>query len=191
MIYLDMWMDSPLLIGGTIGLLIVLDIILTRMGYRLKQEGYVKYFVTDIYEMNPVHQDTIHKEQPFRVKQVVLWVALVVAITVLSFYSSEGELEILYGAIVLLYVRILMKHIQNIFLFRHINNHPEQLRGQLKIEIPYIYSQARVQAVIFGFLWLSFFFLFDRVFFLGGALTSGFQILLYFVWERASLKNSS
>lgn len=186
MIILDLWMDSPLVIGATAVLFIFLDLNLTRFGFQLRHQGYTKYFIDSIYELNPLLQDSIHKKKSLG-KKVVLWIGLVVMITHLAFIYKE-DFELGYGIVFLGYTGVILRHIENIFILRMVKKHPEYLDGQIKISIEYQYDLIRIQEIIYGFIWFIIFILVGRIFFLGGVIMSGIAIIGTSFWKRNALQ---
>ncbi|NHJ02380.1 MAG: hypothetical protein EAX86_09620, partial [Candidatus Heimdallarchaeota archaeon] len=140
MIVLDQWLMSPFHIGGTLLLLMILDLGLTRVGFRMKQQEFVKHYVSEIYEMNPLMQDMIHQTQPMSLKQIIGRIGLVILVIYVAVeYTGTWFLEFVTGNFVLGYINIELRALENIFIFRGLNNHPEYVEGQIKLDIRYQY----------------------------------------------------
>ncbi|MHA1945627.1 MAG: zinc ribbon domain-containing protein [Candidatus Hodarchaeales archaeon] len=76
--------------------------------------------------------------------------------------------EIFLGYIFLLYFAVNIRHISNIGIFKLMRDHPSLLSGQLHFTTPFLYRISRISNLIFAIVWIILFFLFGRVFFLGG-----------------------
>lgn len=192
--FLNLWLSNPLLVGGTVILMIYLDVSMTRYGYKLSQQGYNTFFKQDIYELNVEAQEAIHENKPIKRKIKMIWILSFLGSVFLSWFLSSTHswssiliIEVFFGFIFLMYFPIILNHLENIRTFKLIRDNPSLLSGQLQFTTSYLYRISRQNRVIFAVLWLSLFILFWEPFFLGGFLVTFVLRLVLKVWSKKTI----
>jgi hypothetical protein len=178
--FLNLWLSNPIMVGGTVILMIYLDVSMTRYSYKLSQQGYNTFFQHDIYELNVEAQEAIHENKPIKKKIKRKWFLLFLVSVFLSWILSPTHswssypilliIEFFFGIIFLMYFPVILNHIENIRIFKLIRDNPSLLSGQVQLSTSYLYRISRQTRVKFAVLWLVLFILFWEVFFLGGFL---------------------
>lgn len=182
---LDLWISNPIAVIITFLVLIYLDQFLTRVTIRLRQQGYNKFFITDIVEMNPIYRKSIQEDKPIKLRYHLV-VILFIAVFVFPLSIVQNPLTRFgLGALLLSLLDTNLDHIQNIHSAWFVKHHPETLKGQIEIDHTYNFMMSRNK--VFGMVGLLFFvFLFTgEVFFFGGVCSLGVLIIAMLYWGRS------
>ncbi|MFW9905770.1 MAG: hypothetical protein ACFFFH_15665 [Candidatus Thorarchaeota archaeon] len=180
---LDFWLTNPILVGSSFLILFYLDAKLTRVGYSLSKQEYFKHFKQDIYELNPLHQESIHFERPFKRRAWLGWIFLIILFIFLSelyremryFQSNTPWImipEIILGMFFWIYIDVVKDHLASIMSKRHIIKYPKSVQGEIYQTRNYLYGISRGRIFGTGVICLLVFILVGHPFFLGGFLGS-------------------
>lgn len=179
---LDTWLKNPLLVVWTFIIFIFLDIKLTRLAYSLSQQKYAHHYKSEIFELNPIHQEAIHNNKPIKRITWVLYGFMLIAFFLLSEFYLYGDplpiSEIILGLFFFLYFGIILNHSKNILVFRHVIHHPESINGEITVTPTFTYGSSKSAYWSSGLLWVFVFILTGNLFFLGGT----FATLLIRFW---------
>lgn len=185
--------------GGSFVLFIYLDAKLTRIGCALYRQKYAKHIKTDIFELNPAHQEAIHQERPFTreawhasVVFIIITILLSGLYLVLTNRQPNSILnlipiaipEIVLGVFFWIYFEVLTQHLNSILDFKYINRNPESIQGIIEHTRTFSYGVSRGGVFITGIVYLSVFLLWGRAFFLGGFLGSLLHRRWLVIWKR-------
>lgn len=183
MTLLDIWISNPLFVGFTLLIFLLLDDFLTRLGFRLRQQGYNKYFISDIYEINPIFRKNIQENKPISVINFLLIVIVSILVGYLSLVQHPFTRIVIGGVFFILFNTIII-HIQNIHRLWFIEQHPETLRGKIKLEPKFTFMKSRSEDLGTGAFLFTIFILTGEIFILGGTLSFGLTVLVTFLWEK-------
>ena len=196
---LDYLLDKFWLISTIGSVLLVLDMYLTIVGYRLSQEGYSEYFETEMYEMNPRYRDVIHNQTDLTIRDYIIRIligtlpGLMVLVLNAPFIVNPEFLinliiELVIGGFMLLYLMVNLNHLSNIFMFKYVRDNPNELSGTLKQSPSYSFVMTRRMYFQYLVIWCLVYILTSRIFFLGGVIELVILILFTFLWERNQSK---
>ncbi len=153
----------------SIPVLMLADYYLTLLGKKLRDNVYTQHISSEQYELNPAWQKDINKFKLFNYKHLLA----VILITGYLFFAEkllrDDWFFAIYGAISTIYVYILMRHFQNILIYRFANKNPDMLSG--KAVIGHIFSLKISQynilmtaiMLIFVFAWTGSWFVLGSV----------------------------
>ena len=190
---LDLFLQSPLAIGITTSILMILDMRLTWLAFQISQQGYRQFFDQQAFELNPMYQKIIHGGGglPLRIYFTRIVFGMVIGTFVyligiadpLIGNTTEPLIEFLVGAIVLLYLNINLNHIGNIIQFRFIKNNPQELSGKISMSLRFTYMSIRIRTLTIGVFFGVIYLLVERIFFLAGAIEMLLLVLMMYRWE--------
>ncbi|MHA1978992.1 MAG: hypothetical protein ACXABU_12610 [Candidatus Hodarchaeales archaeon] len=195
----ELWINSPFITGGTFIILILSDYFLTRRGFLLAQKRYRNHFKSEIYELNPSVQNTIHEEKPLDKKIWIGWTITIGIIVGLSMIYQQNQdtflvefiFEIILGFFFWTYFLVNMSHIKSILIFWYVNNKPGILEGAITTSPSFNYKTSAQQIFILGWLGAITFFLTGQPFFLGLFLQSIVNSRSMYKWEEETRDGSS
>lgn len=158
-------------------ILALLDPWLTVAGLKAHQKYAAPHISFQYgYELNPAFEKQFAAHRRVSWKHLALVAVMLVWLVLLRLVGGGGLFEFLAGGILLLYLSVNLRHLQNILTFRAVG-HPGAVRGH--VEYAYWLSQ-RTSAWLFlseAILFAAAGLLIPRPFFWGGV----FFCLLYFV----------
>jgi len=190
---IDFWLTNPVLMGGTLLLLMFLNIHLLKEGFQLRNLGHNQFFNQEFYVVDPAIRK-IFETKSYPLKLWIKWLFFLIAAIFsstllmlkdtlpLSLLGDVGELCL--GVIFCRYFQLILNHLENRFLFLDVINHSEDLRGQITFSKSFLYTQIRIIYVSWGIMWLVLFVLVGHLFFLGGILGTLIQIHFISKWEK-------
>jgi hypothetical protein len=195
----ELWINSPFFTGGTFILLILSDYFLTRRGFSLAQKRYRNHFKSEIYELTPSVQNTIHEEKPLDKKIWIGWIITVGIIVGLSMIYQHNQgtflvefiFEVILGFFFWTYFLVNLSHIKGILIFWYVNNKPGILEGVITTSSSFNYKTSAQQIFILGWLGAITFFLTGQPFLLGLFLQSIVNSRSMYKWEKETRDSSS
>lgn len=160
---------------------------------------YVKHFKHEIYELNPFHQEAIHKQRPIKKLTYVLWFLLLIFLYNISNWYAEAlifrsvhsinNIEFLLGALFWFYFEVLSQHVKGLMQFRYLNKFPASVQGETEISPGLLYEVNMGNFLTKALLVLCVYLIIEEVFFLGGFFGYLFLFGLSFFWKRKILKS--
>lgn len=122
----------------SIPFLMLSDYFFTIMGKKLRDNIYIQHVSSDQYELNPAWQKDIEKLKLFNYKHVLL----VILVTGYFYFAAkllnDTWFELIYGALFTVYICIIMRHTNNIMIYKFANKNPEKISG--KVIMSYLFT---------------------------------------------------
>ena len=163
----------------------VADYYLTLAGARLYFQGVQRVFVFEgSYELNPLFQQDIDRRRRISTRFLVM---LGVTCLLIAFawrgvqvrWFPPGVFRLWMGALLLVELAIMIRHVRNIITFRQILSAPD-ITGQIRYPRWWTLRSSALDLGLFAALFALFALIADPWFFLGGTLACGSAALRHF-----------
>ncbi len=166
----------------SVPLLMFSDYFLTIAGKKYRDSEYSKKFTSQEYELNPVWQKDINSGKLFNYKHFLAAFLVTVYFYFASKLMSEELFDFFYGAILIVYMFIITKHLQNIFTFKLSTKHPEYLTGMVSVNQMYSLKISQYQILFFAMFLFVINIRMQSLFLFGGILGMLILYLNNLVW---------
>src|SRR5258706_9360328 len=114
----------------SIPVLMLSDYFFTLLGKKLRDNVYVQHISSEQYELNPAWQKDVNKLKLFNYKHLLLVILVTGYFYFASKLLSDSWFDLLFGALFTVYVYIIMRHTNNIFIYKLANKNPASLSGK-------------------------------------------------------------
>ena len=165
-------------------ILMLCDYYLTLAGKKLRDKVYADHLTSEEYELNPVWQKDVNKLKKFNYKHLLAIILITGYFYFASLLLKDDIFFLIYGALFVLYIYIIARHVQNILTYRFINKEPSQLSGKIYLGHLFSLKTSLYQTFTTGLLMLILSAWTQSWFILGGA--SG--LLLFCVTQLRWIK---
>ena len=165
-------------------ILMLCDYYLTLAGKKLRDKVYADQLTSEEYELNPVWQKDVNKLKKFNYKHLLAIILITGYFYFASLLLKDDIFFLIYGALFVLYIYIIARHVQNILTYRFINKEPSQLSGKIYLGHLFSLKTSLYQTFTTGLLMLILSAWTQSWFILGGA--SG--LLLFCVTQLRWIK---
>jgi len=142
----------------SIPVMMITDYYLTLLGKRSRDSVYFQHIASEEYELNPAWQKDINRFRLFNYKHILTVILVTGYFYFAALLIRQSWFDILFGALFNLYAYIIMRHLNNIFIFRYVNKNPDLMSGKttvahlfnLKMSQYQSFTTALVLLLIFG-----------------------------------------
>ena len=114
----------------SIPFLMLSDYFFTLLGKKLRDNIYAQHICTEQYELNPVWQDEVNKMKKFNYKHLLAIILVTGYFYFTAKLLSDPWFDIIYGALFAIYVYVMMRHLNNILIYKFANKNPGQISGK-------------------------------------------------------------
>ena len=179
---------------GIIAALMFLDYYLTLKGLKMYKGKYSKHFKFESYELNPMFREKVqaHKYSMKHLVSVILTSALVYFVYYFGLQNRFGlrpsTFYLVQGLVFSMLIYTVLRHIQNILIFRAIDKDPSMLSGIVRQKLAFELKAGMTHAFT-AFLLLFIVYLFvPTSFTLGFALGPLAMTYRHWTWLRKHKK---
>jgi len=164
------------------------DYILTLVAARMYQEGVNQHLVFEKgYELTPYFQEDIARLRRVSPKFIRALVLTLLALSLLWLIAVRWDFfpaafEFLIGGLVLVELAVHFRHFVNLLHFRYARK-SQGVRGRIEYARWFSLRLSSLQLCEYAALYLLFYILFPRWFFLGGVFTCLATSLRHWIWS--------
>jgi hypothetical protein len=136
-------------------ILMLADYYLTVLGNFYRRKKYSEYYVIETYELNPLWKKDIDSLKIFNYKHILI--VILFTAYFLSLSENANLYQFMIGNIFALYGFINGRHLNNIFLFRFIYSHSDEVAGKVQMShfLGLKMAQYQLAIVVLPFLLLT------------------------------------
>jgi hypothetical protein len=178
-----------------IPLLMFSDYYLTLLGKKLRDNVYLQHISTEEYELNPVWQKDINKFKMFNYKHVLAVILITGYFYFASLVLRDSWYYGIYGALFTMYAYIIMRHLNNILIYRFANRNPNLFSGKATYGLLFSLNLSKYQSFTYSVFMLALFAWTQSWFILGGAIGLALLGLTNIRWintyKKKALKKSA
>lgn len=160
------------------------DYYLTLLGKKSRDKKYSEFMKTDDYELNPVWQKDIKSLKLFNYKHVLIVFLLTVYFYFSALLMSVNVYDFFYGAVSMMYLFIIARHVQNLLQYSYTAKNPGELEGNIKFSYIYIIKTSQYQTFLFALLILAVNIKVQSWYLLGGTFGLIILSLIQYKWIR-------
>lgn len=114
-----------------IPVIMLADYYLTLLGKKFRDSKYSEHLSSPEYELNPAWQKDVNSFKLFNYKHILSIILITGYFYFASKLLSDDWFFGLYGALFTVYGYVIMRHFQNIFIYRYSNKNPDLLSGKV------------------------------------------------------------
>ena len=187
---LDQFLINPLFIGFLLIGLILVNFILLKVNFFLRQTTFGKHYKYPFYVANPVQRQVIEMNHSIPFQIWINWILQVATAMLCSLILIRRDSllnligEIIVGFLIFKYFTQIIELLGQFWLFRYVKKNPNSLHGEVQFSSQFIFQALRNEVVIYSLIWFVIFSITERVFFLGGTLSSLVLYFYTFRWAR-------
>lgn len=150
-------------------ILMLCDYYLTLAGKKLRDKVYSNHLSSEEYELNPAWQKDVNKLKKFNYKHILAIILITGYLYFIALLVSDNIFSLIYGFLFILYVYIVMRHLQNLLTYHFINKNPEQLSGKVYMGHIFSLKTSQYNSLVTGLMLLVISIWTQSWFILGGA----------------------
>ena len=158
--------------------LMLSDYYLTVLGRVYWKAKWGKHFITETYELNPIWRKDIENIKWINYKHLIIVTIFTAYIYLLMKSDHTESYEYLFGFFYTTLGLVNGRHLNNIFLFRYIIRHPNEISGKINLTHMLVLKISQFHIIITAFTILILTILIPNPFLIGGLFSC---INLYFV----------
>lgn len=160
------------------------DYFLTVLGAIERDKEHARHFKMEQYELNPIWQKSINQRKWFNPRHALLIIVATGVLALLFQFADlpEGCIQLLPGAVFVVYGVIVARHLGNIFIFRYLARRPDRIAGEITMSHQLVLrlSAAQLAPVVVAVALIAIFS--GNNFAWGGLLGASMLFCVHLVW---------